>query len=93
MITLEQSKVLQLDLIDLCCDHDVDEELTNDLYQVVTKHYEEAILWEVWEKTYYKTFGEHLVKPKVWKYHLDGVLQNNVASPSLRSEADGQRDK
>ena len=91
MITLEKCVELQEDIVDLCDSLDIEEEITNDLYQVVTKHYEEEIHWEVWEKTYYKTFGEHLVKPKVWKYHLDGVLQNGTASPFFRSERDGTR--
>ena len=30
---------LQNDIIDLCDTLDVEEELTNDLYQIVTKHY------------------------------------------------------
>ena len=52
MITLEESKVLQFDLIDLCCEHDVDEEITNDLCQVVTKHYKETLDWARWEKEF-----------------------------------------
>ena len=67
MITLEESKVLQLDLIDLCCEHDVEEEITNDLYQVVTKHYEEGVLWAAWEKQHYAMFNKYPVKPKYWK--------------------------
>ena len=61
---------LQNDIIDLCDTLDIEEELTNDLYQIVTKHYNEIVDWIRWEKQF----------------------DAEIAS-SLRSEADGQRDK
>ena len=45
MITLEKCVELQEDIVDLCDSFDIEEEITNDLYQVVTKHYEEGYLF------------------------------------------------
>ena len=67
MITLEKCVELQEDIVDLCDTLDIEEEITNDLYQVVTKHYEEGILWAAWEKQHYAMFNKYPVKPKYWK--------------------------
>ena len=52
MITLEKCVELQDDIIDLCNRLDIEEEIVNDLYQVVTNHYIEAIDWARWEKQF-----------------------------------------
>ena len=67
MITLEKCVELQEDIVDLCDSFDIEEELTNDLYQVVTKHYEEGVLWAAWEKQFYAMFNKCPEKPKDWK--------------------------
>ena len=52
MITLEKCVELQDDIIDLCNRLDIEEEIVNDLYQVVTNHYIETRDWERWEKRF-----------------------------------------
>ncbi len=43
---------LQSSMLDLCDSLDIEEELTNDLYQLVTKHYNETADWIKWEKQF-----------------------------------------
>jgi len=43
---------LQNSIVDLCDRLAIEEEITNDLYQLVTKHYNETVDWIKWEKQF-----------------------------------------